>query len=70
MLWKWLWRYVRERERERETLWKVGVDSKYGSAWGWWCSNDDHGAHGLWLWKKYHEGLGGVSSYIRYEILI
>jgi hypothetical protein len=28
------------------------VNSKYGSAWGGWCSNEAHGLHGMGLWKN------------------
>jgi hypothetical protein len=52
LLGKWLWRYA----HEREALWRVVVDSKYGSAWGGWCSNEVHGSYGVGLWKNIRRG--------------
>jgi len=43
LLGKWLWRYMHEREDLRRVI----VDSKYGSSWGGWCSNEVHGSYGL-----------------------
>jgi hypothetical protein len=45
LLEKWLWRYV----HEREAWWRVVVDSKFGSLWGRWCSNDPIGSYGVGL---------------------
>jgi hypothetical protein len=36
------------------------VDSKFGSLWSGWCSNEPLGSYGVRLWKKYQEGLGDV----------
>jgi hypothetical protein len=47
-----LWRYL----YERETLWRVVVDVKYGSAWGGWCSNEVHGSYRVGLWKDIKKG--------------
>ena len=49
LLGKWLWHYV----HEREALWRVVVDSKYGSACGGWCSNEVQRSHGVGLLKEY-----------------
>jgi len=45
---KWFWCYV----HEREALWRVVVDSKYGSAWDGWCFNEVFGSYGVGLWKN------------------
>jgi len=39
LLGKWLWCYG----LEREALWRVVVNSKYESSWGWWCSSEPVG---------------------------
>jgi hypothetical protein len=59
-----LWRYA----HEREALWRVVVDSKYGSAWGGWCSNEVHGSYGVGLWKNIRRGWGELSSHTRFEM--
>jgi hypothetical protein len=41
------------------------VDSKYGSAWGGWCSNEVHGSHGVRLLKNIRRGWGELSSRTR-----
>jgi hypothetical protein len=42
LLRKWLGRYV----NEKEVCWRV-VDSKFGSLWGGWCSNEPLGSYGV-----------------------
>jgi hypothetical protein len=42
---KWLWRYA----SEREALWRVLVDHKYWSQWGWCCSNGVNRSYGVGL---------------------
>jgi hypothetical protein len=41
LLGKWFWRYV----HEREAWWSVVVDSKFGSSWDGWCSNEPFGSY-------------------------
>lgn len=36
----------------REALWRVVVDSKYGSAWGGWCFNEVYEGRAL---EEYQE---------------
>jgi hypothetical protein len=38
--------------RGGEALWRVIVDTKYGSSWGGWCSNEVHGSYGMELQKN------------------
>jgi hypothetical protein len=64
LLGKWLWCYV----HEREALWRVVVDSKYGSSWGGWCSNEVHGSYGVSLWKNIRRGWREFSSHTRFEV--
>jgi hypothetical protein len=49
---KWLWCYT----HERKDLWRVVVDSKYGNAWGGWCSSVVHGLPGMGLRKNIRRG--------------
>jgi hypothetical protein len=42
---------------KREALWRVVVDSKFGSSWGEWYSNEPMGGHMGW---GYGRILGGV----------
>ena len=37
LLGKWLWYYA----LERDALWRRVIDTKYGSMWGGWCSNQE-----------------------------
>lgn len=54
--------------RGREALCRVVVDSKYGSAWGEWCSNEVHGLYGVGIWKNIRRGWGELSSHIGFEM--
>jgi hypothetical protein len=38
------------------------VDSKYGTAWGRWCSNEVHGSYRVGLWKNITIDSGDFSS--------
>jgi hypothetical protein len=64
LLGKWLWRYG----LEREAWWRVVVDSKFGSSWGGWCSNEPLGAFGVGLWKNIRRGWEKFSSHTRFEV--
>jgi hypothetical protein len=45
-LWgEWLWLYV----HEREAFQRVIVDSKYGSSWDGWYSNEVYRLYRVWL---------------------
>lgn len=48
LLGKWLWCYV----HEREAWWRVVVDSKFGSLWGGWCSNEPKFGRS-WVWGSF-----------------
>ena len=37
LLGKWLWYYA----LEGDALWRRVIDTKYGSMWGGWCSNQE-----------------------------
>jgi hypothetical protein len=43
---------------EREALKRVAMDSKYGSAWDGWCSNEVHGSYRVRIWKNIRRGWG------------
>jgi hypothetical protein len=40
-----------------ETWWRVVVDSKFGSLWDGWHSNEPLEAHGVGLWKNIRRGV-------------
>lgn len=61
LLGKWLWCYM----HEREFLWRVVVDSKYGSLWSEWCSNKVHGLYGVSC-ENILEGIGESFLFIVY----
>jgi hypothetical protein len=44
------------------------VDSKFGSSWGWWCSNKPPKSNGVRLWKNIRRGWRMFSSHIRFEV--
>jgi hypothetical protein len=44
------------------------VDSKYGSTWGEWCSNEVHGLYGVGIWKNIKRGWEELSSHIGFEM--
>jgi hypothetical protein len=48
LLGKWLWCYG----LEREAWWRVVVDSKYGNAWGGWCSREPIRVYKVSFWKN------------------
>jgi hypothetical protein len=50
---------------KREALWRVVVDSKFGSSWGEWYSNEPMG---VGLWKNIRRGWEKFSSHIRFEV--
>jgi hypothetical protein len=52
----------------RRAWWRVKVDSKYGSSWGVWCSNEAHGSYGVGLWKNIKRSWGVFSSHARFEV--
>lgn len=54
LLGKWMQWY----HQKEAALWRVVIDSKYGSVWGW-CSNEVRGSHGVGLWKNIQNGWGG-----------
>lgn len=56
LLGKGLWHYV----HERVAWWTVVVDSKFGSLWGGWCSNEPLGVYGVGVIEEYYEELGEV----------
>lgn len=44
LLGKWLWQYT----SGRDALWRIVIDTKYGSVWGGgWCSNIVRGPLGF-----------------------
>jgi hypothetical protein len=43
------------------------VDSKFGSLWGRWCSNEPSGAFGVGLWKNIKRSWGKFLSHTRFE---
>jgi hypothetical protein len=53
---------------EREALWRIVMESKYGSLWGGWCSNEVHGLYVMGLWKNIKRGWREFSSHIRFEV--
>jgi hypothetical protein len=63
LLRKWLWHYV----HEREAWWRVLVDSKFGSLWDGWCSNESLGSYGVALWKIIKKDWGKFSSHTNFE---
>jgi hypothetical protein len=54
--------------REREAWWKVVVDTKFGSAWGGWCSIDPPGMHGVGLRKNIRKGWRLFCSHTKLEL--
>lgn len=38
--------------KEIGALWRVVVDTKYGSSWDGWCSNEIYGSYGMGLKKN------------------
>jgi len=58
----WLWCYV----YKREAWWRVVVDSKFGSSWGEWCSNEPLRSYGKRFWKNIRRGWGMFSSDTRF----
>lgn len=44
------------------------VESKYGSAWSGWCSNEVLRLYGVGLWKNIKRAGGEFSSYTRFEV--
>jgi len=64
LLGKWFWRHV----HERKALWRVVVDSKYGSAWGG-CVQMRSMGHMEWgLCKNIKRGWGELSSVTIFEV--
>jgi hypothetical protein len=64
LLGKWFWRHV----HERKALWRVVVDSKYGSAWGG-CVQMRSTGHMEWGFGRILRGVGEsflVSLYLRW----
>jgi hypothetical protein len=53
--------------RERG-LWRVVVDSKYGSSWGGGCSSEPIGAYGMGLWKNIWRGWEKFCSHTKFEV--
>jgi hypothetical protein len=43
-------------------------DSKFGSSWGGWSSNDPLGSYEVGLWKNIIRGWGKFSSHTRFEM--
>jgi hypothetical protein len=64
LLGKWLWRYA----VERGALWRQVVDSKYGSQWGGWCSNQVREPHGVCLWKFIRAGWDSFVSHTSFVV--
>jgi hypothetical protein len=54
--------------QERQALWRVVMDSKYGSSWGGWCSRAHVGAYGVNLWKNIRRVWEKFCSYIRFDV--
>jgi hypothetical protein len=44
------------------------VDSKFGSLWGEWCSNEPAGLYGVGVWKNIRRGWGMYSSHTRFDV--
>jgi hypothetical protein len=53
---------------EREARWKVVVDTKFGCAWGGWCSIDPFGTHGVGLGKNIRKGWRLFCSHTKLEL--
>ena len=56
------------RVHEREAWWIVVVDSKYGSSWGGWCSNEPLGTFGVGLSKNIRRGWEKFASHTEFEV--
>ncbi|KAG6729257.1 hypothetical protein I3842_01G018300 [Carya illinoinensis] len=64
LLGKWLWRY----HKEPDALWKMVIESKYGSLWGGWCTNEVRGAYGVGLWKYIRGGWEVFSRHTNFRL--
>jgi len=64
LLGKWLWRF----RLERDAWWRGVIDSKFGSMWGGWCSQELVGAFGVGLWKNIRKGWATFSGFTRFEV--
>jgi hypothetical protein len=53
---------------EREALWRIVVESKYGSSWGGSGSNEVYGPCGVGLWKNIRRCLEDLFSYTRFKV--
>jgi hypothetical protein len=64
LLGKWRWRFV----HERDALWRIVVDTKYGSSWGGCYSYEVHGLYGVALWKNIRREWEEFSGHIGFEV--
>jgi hypothetical protein len=46
----------------------VVVDSKFGSSWGGWCSNETLEVYEVGLWKNIRRVWGKFSNHTRFEV--
>jgi len=58
---------------EREALWRVVVETKYGSLEGGWCSKEVVGPFGVCVCvcmcvEMYKEGVGIFYKFVSYEV--
>ena len=64
LLGKWLWRYG----SEREALWRLVVETKYGSLWGGWSSKSGRGPYGVSVWKSIRKGWDAFSLHCSFLV--
>jgi hypothetical protein len=64
LLGKWLWRYG----REREALWRMGIEVKFESLRGGWCSKEVLGTFGVGVWKHIRRGWDKLHTFFRFEV--
>jgi hypothetical protein len=62
LLGKWLWRY----DMDTEALWRLVIETKYGSIKGGWCSKEVTGTFGVEVWKHIRRGWDKFSNFVRF----
>ena len=53
---------------ERDAYWRKVMESKYGSMWGGWCTEEGHGSHGVSVWKSIRKDWGCFVPFISYRV--
>ena len=64
LLGKWLWQYT----SGRDALWRIVIDTKYGSVWGGLVLQYSKGASGVCPWKSLRTGWDVFNRFVNFKV--